>query len=144
MNWWYFRFRFRTEDSEQPGHPPSPISLPCPHEESLGPQLPIHRTVKTLIRQGRCPGWSESSSAHVPFCRICHALAHICFSVIFLWWVADLYVDRAYVYNLELQQNEAWGFARIKLFKPSNPPPPSSPHTHIPPPLFFYWPLLNY
>ena len=26
-----------SEDSDQPGHPPSLISLGCPHEESLGP-----------------------------------------------------------------------------------------------------------
>ena len=36
-------------------------SLHCPHEESLGPHLPIKCTAKTLIRLGRCPGWSESS-----------------------------------------------------------------------------------
>ena len=36
-------------------------SLCCPHEESLGPYLPIERTVKTLIRLGGCPSWSESS-----------------------------------------------------------------------------------
>ena len=36
-------------------------SLHCPHEESLGPGLPIECTVKTLIRLGGCPGWSESS-----------------------------------------------------------------------------------
>ena len=36
-------------------------SLRCPHEESLGPWLPIERTAKTLIRLGGCPGWSESS-----------------------------------------------------------------------------------
>ena len=35
-------------------------SLYCPHDETLGPQLPIERTAKTLIRLGRCPGWSES------------------------------------------------------------------------------------
>ena len=45
-----------SEDSDQPGHPPSLISLCCPHEESLGPQLPIKCTVKTLIRLGGCPG----------------------------------------------------------------------------------------
>ena len=27
------------EVSDQPGHPPSLISLRCPHEETLGPQL---------------------------------------------------------------------------------------------------------
>ena len=26
-----------SEDSDQPGHPPSLISLRCPHEETLGP-----------------------------------------------------------------------------------------------------------
>ena len=36
-------------------------SLHCPHEETLGTLLPIERTVKTLIRLGGCPGWSESS-----------------------------------------------------------------------------------
>ena len=35
-------------------------SLHCPHEETLGPQLPIERTAKTLIRQGGCPGLSVS------------------------------------------------------------------------------------
>ena len=45
-----------SEDSDQPGHPPSLISLCCPHEETLGAQLPIEHTAKTLIRLGRCPG----------------------------------------------------------------------------------------
>ena len=31
------------------------ISLGCPHEETLGPQLPIERTAKSLIRLGRMP-----------------------------------------------------------------------------------------
>ena len=35
-------------------------SLHCLHEESLGSELPIEHTAKTLIRLGRCPGWSES------------------------------------------------------------------------------------
>ena len=49
-----------SEYSDQTGHPPSLIRVRCPHEESLGPWLPIERTAKTLIRRG-CPGWSESS-----------------------------------------------------------------------------------
>ena len=36
-------------------------SLRSPHEETLGPKLPIECTAKTLIRLGGCPGWSESS-----------------------------------------------------------------------------------
>ena len=35
-----------SEDSDQPG---------CPHEETLGPSLPIEHTAKT-DRLGRCPG----------------------------------------------------------------------------------------
>ena len=41
-------------DSDHPGHPPSLISLRCPHEETLGPKLPIEHTSKTLIRLGGC------------------------------------------------------------------------------------------
>ena len=28
----------------------------CPHDETLGPQLPIEGTSKTLVRLGGCPG----------------------------------------------------------------------------------------
>ena len=44
-----------SEDSDQPGHPPSLISLRCPHEGTLG-SVPIEHTAKTLIRLGGCPG----------------------------------------------------------------------------------------
>ena len=40
--------KIRTLQSDQ--------SLPCPHEGSLGPQLPTERTAKTLIRLGGCTG----------------------------------------------------------------------------------------
>ena len=33
----------------------------CPHEETLCPWLSIESTAKTLIRLGKCPGWSVSS-----------------------------------------------------------------------------------
>ena len=45
-----------SEDIDHPVHPPSLISLRCPHEQTLGPQLPIERTMKTLIRLAGCPG----------------------------------------------------------------------------------------
>ena len=54
-------------------------SLRCPHEESLGPWLPTERTAKTLIRLGRCPGWSESSLGTHSLCWFCHVAAHLCF-----------------------------------------------------------------
>ena len=53
-------------------------SLRCPHEESMGPSLPIERTAKTLIRLGECPGWSESSMGAQSLCWFCHVAAHIC------------------------------------------------------------------
>ena len=36
-------------------------SLRCPHEDTLSPKLPIECTAKTLIRMGKCSGWSASS-----------------------------------------------------------------------------------
>ena len=52
-------------------------NLRCPHEETLGPQLPIKRTAKTLIRLGGCPGWSESSLDAESFCWFWHEAAHL-------------------------------------------------------------------
>ena len=48
------------EDSDQPGHQPSLISLRCPHEETLGPLATLKCTTKNLVRLGGCLGWSES------------------------------------------------------------------------------------
>ena len=46
-------------------HVVPPKTILCwPHEENLNPWLhvPIERTSKTLIRIGRCPGWSDCLS----------------------------------------------------------------------------------
>ena len=37
----------------------------------------IEHTVKTLIRLGGCPGWSESSLGAQTFCWFCHEVAHL-------------------------------------------------------------------
>ena len=66
-----------SEDSDQPGHPPNLISLRCPHEELLGPYLPIKRTAKTLIRLGGCPGLSECSLGAQSFRWFCHEAAQL-------------------------------------------------------------------
>ena len=55
-------------------------SLRCPHEERLGPWLPNECRVKTLIRLGRCPSWSESLLGAHSLCWFCHVLAHM-----FVW-----------------------------------------------------------
>ena len=36
------------------------------------------RTAKTLIRLGRCPGWSESLLSAHSLCWFCHVAAHLC------------------------------------------------------------------
>ena len=37
----------------------------------------FRRTAKILIRQGGCPGWSESSLGAQSFCWLCHVAAHL-------------------------------------------------------------------
>ena len=72
----------------QHNQPTSLISLRCPHEESLGVQLPIERTTKTLIRLGGCPGWSESSLGAQSLCWFCHVAAHIfLYSSLTVYWI---------------------------------------------------------
>ena len=48
-----------SEDSDQPGHPPSLIRVFA--VRSMGSSAFFMQTAKTLIRLGGCPGWSESS-----------------------------------------------------------------------------------
>ena len=46
-------------------------SLRCSHEETVGPQLPIERTAKTLIRL---------DDLRTQFDRFCHVAAYISFN----------------------------------------------------------------
>ena len=46
------------------------------------------RTAKTLIRLGRCPGWSEVSLGAQPFCWFCHV------AVQSLWWFIFLDISK--------------------------------------------------
>ena len=66
-----------SEDSDQPGHPPSLLSHRCALNAKLRTQAFFMRTAKTLIRLGGCPGWSESSLGAQSFCWFCHEAAHI-------------------------------------------------------------------
>ena len=52
-------------------------SLRCALNGSLRTQGFFMRTVKTLIRLGGCPGWSESSLGAQSFCWFCHEVAHL-------------------------------------------------------------------
>ena len=54
-----------SEDSDQPGHPPSLIRVSTVRMKKHWALNYLLSSVKTLIRLGECPGWSESSlSAH--------------------------------------------------------------------------------
>ena len=55
-----------SEDSDQPGHPPSLIGLCC--------QLSFQQR---LIRLSGCPGWPESLLIAQPFCWFCHAVPQL-------------------------------------------------------------------
>ena len=66
-----------SEDTDQPGHPPSLNSLHCQHEEAEGPKLPIKRTAETLTRLGGCPGWSVIAK------RTCHFVGFVMLQLIF-------------------------------------------------------------
>ena len=66
-----------SEDSDQPGHLPSLISLRCPHEETLSPQLPIERTAKT-DQTGRMPRLIlVFAGCTLILCWFCHVVAHL-------------------------------------------------------------------
>ena len=58
-----------SEDSDQPGHPPSLIRVFAVPDQPGHPPL---RTAKTLIRLGGCLGWSESSLGAQSLCWCCY------------------------------------------------------------------------
>ena len=65
-----------SEDSDQPGHQPSLISLRCALNGYLRTHAFFMRAAKTLIRLGGFPGWSESSLGVQSLCWFCHVAAH--------------------------------------------------------------------
>ena len=66
-----------SEDSDQPGHPPSLIRVFA--VRFMGSQEPKLSSCgqRRLIRLGRCPGWSESSLGAHSLCWFYHVAAHI-------------------------------------------------------------------
>ena len=70
-----------SEDSDQPGQASaqSDQSLRCPHEQTLGSELPIERTAKTLIRQDVCfvvPWLILSIACHCKIRFVTHILVN--------------------------------------------------------------------
>ena len=47
-------------------------------------------TVKTLIRLGGCPGWSESSLGAQSFCWFCHEAAHMIHAEMHVIWLSEM------------------------------------------------------
>ena len=66
-----------SEDSDQPGYPPSLICRRCPHEETLDPWLLIELTTKTLISLGGFQADLRLRRAHESFCLLCHTPAQL-------------------------------------------------------------------
>ena len=66
-----------SEDSDQPGHPPSLIRVFAVRmKKSWVLSYPLSAQ-RRLIRLGRCPGWSEISLDRMPFCWFCHEVAQM-------------------------------------------------------------------
>ena len=65
-----------SEDSDQPGHPPSLIRVFAVRMKKAW-VLPIECTATTVIRVGGCQGWSESSLGAQSFCWFCHEVAQV-------------------------------------------------------------------
>ena len=70
-----------SEDSDQPGHPPSLIRVfaVC-WKGSKGPKLSSCGQ-RRLVWLGGCPGWSESSLSAHSLCWFCHVAAHIAINI---------------------------------------------------------------
>ena len=66
-----------SEDSDQPGHPPSLIRVFAVRSMDSRVQAFFMRTAKTLIKLGGRPCWSESSLGAHSLCWFCHEAAHI-------------------------------------------------------------------
>ena len=77
---------------------------------SLDPQLPIELTAKSLIRLGRCPGWSESS------------LGAQIILLVLLWGISYTWTFLMYHYTVTE--------FLVPLFHNPPPPPPTHPCTH--------------
>ena len=61
-----------SEDSDQPGHPPSLIRVFAVRTNSAWVLSYPLSAQRRLIRLGGCPGWSEASLGAQSFCWFCH------------------------------------------------------------------------
>ena len=71
-------------------------------EESLAPKLPTECTAKTLMKLGRCQGWSESSQGAQLFCWFRHEAAQ-------KYWTRKLLMVISYVNKTQ----KCWVFAQV-------------------------------
>ena len=88
-----------SEDSDQPGHPPSLIRVfaVCMKEPwVLHYPLSTHRR---LIRLGGCPGWSESSLGAHSFCWFCHVMAQLYMCLHVFSSLTRVWLHQQHIYN---------------------------------------------
>ena len=65
------------EDSDQPGHPPSLISLRCVLSGYLKNPSFLHADREDSDQTGQMPRLICLRWVHTPFCLFCHEVAHI-------------------------------------------------------------------
>ena len=73
-----------SEDSDQPGHPPSLISVFAVRMKKARVLSYPLSAQQRLIRLGGCPGWSESSLGAQSLCWFCHVTAHVLLCALWL------------------------------------------------------------
>ena len=84
--------RAPSEDSDQPGHPPSLIRVSAVRLKQTWVLSYQQCTAKTLIRPGGCPGWSESSLGTKVILLFCHEVAQNAFS-------SSLHMQHIYIFH---------------------------------------------
>ena len=82
-----------SEDSDQPGHPPSLIRVFYVRMKKAWVLSYPLSAQRRLIRLGGCPGWSESSLGAHSFCWYCHVAAHLCDVVLKFHCDVDAFVS---------------------------------------------------
>ena len=84
-----------SEDSDQPGHPPSLI-----------------RVFAVRMRLGGRPGWSESSLVAHSFCWFCHVVAHLSFNP----FIFDIFLMNLPFYEMVQVTTGHTDFSNVSIF----------------------------
>ena len=99
-----------SEDSDQPGHPPSLIRVFTVRMKKAWALSYPFSAQRKLIRLGGCPGWSESSLGAQSFCWFCHEAAQIIFP-----WQSSVNVITLETYDIFIRVNRCVWYSNIRM-----------------------------